>query len=104
MNTCGGSDRRMSLTTTLAQPDMLKNRGSGNKRMRYWPSIVLRIHMTNSVDGRAWFKLIESSDVTFFSPSTEEVAERPLRESNQDSNEGDRENDVLNRALGTVEQ
>jgi hypothetical protein len=30
---------------------MLENRGSGNKRMKDWPSKVLRIHMANSVDG-----------------------------------------------------
>jgi hypothetical protein len=48
--TYSGSDHRMSLTTTLATPVMLENRGSGNKRMNDWPSKVLRIHMTNSVD------------------------------------------------------
>jgi hypothetical protein len=41
----------MNLTTTSATPVMLENRGSGNKRMKDWPSKVLRIHTTNSVDG-----------------------------------------------------
>jgi hypothetical protein len=45
------SDRRTSLTTTSATPVMLENRESGNKRMKDLPSKVLRIHMTNSVDG-----------------------------------------------------
>jgi hypothetical protein len=49
-------------------------------------------------------KLTEIDDVTFFNPVTEEVAQRALRESNHDSNEGDRENDALSRALGTMEQ
>jgi hypothetical protein len=30
---------------------MLKNRGSGNKRMKDWPSKVMKIHTTNFVDG-----------------------------------------------------
>jgi hypothetical protein len=30
---------------------MLENRGSGNKRMKDWPSKFLRIHTTNSLDG-----------------------------------------------------
>jgi hypothetical protein len=42
---------RTSLTTTLATPIMLKNRGSGNKRMKDWPNKVLRIYTTNSMDG-----------------------------------------------------
>jgi hypothetical protein len=46
-----GSDHTTSLTTTLATLVMLENRGSGNKRMKDWPSKVLRIYMTNSVDG-----------------------------------------------------
>jgi hypothetical protein len=29
---------------------MLENRASGNRRIRDWPSMVSRIHMTNSVD------------------------------------------------------
>jgi hypothetical protein len=49
-------------------------------------------------------KLIESGDVSFYSQSTLEVAQRALRESRQDSNEGDRENDTLTNALGTKEQ
>jgi hypothetical protein len=30
---------------------MPKNRGSGNKRMKDWPSKVIRIHMIIFVDG-----------------------------------------------------
>jgi hypothetical protein len=39
------------LTTTLATLVMLKNKGSDNKRMKDWPSKILRIHMTSFVDG-----------------------------------------------------
>jgi hypothetical protein len=35
----------------LSQLDMPKNRGSGSRRMRDWPSRVLRIHMINFMDG-----------------------------------------------------
>jgi hypothetical protein len=51
ISTCSGSDRRMYLTTTSATLVILENRGSGNNRVKDWPSKVLRIHMTNSVDG-----------------------------------------------------
>jgi hypothetical protein len=51
VSTCNGSDRRMSLTTTLTTPVVLENRGSGNKTMKDWPSKVLRIHMKNFMDG-----------------------------------------------------
>jgi hypothetical protein len=51
VSTCSGSDRRMNLATTSATPVLLENRGSGNKRMKDWPSKVLRIHITNYVDG-----------------------------------------------------
>jgi hypothetical protein len=51
VSTCGNSECRMSLTTTLATPDMSKNRASENRRIRDWWSKVLRIHMTNSMDG-----------------------------------------------------
>jgi hypothetical protein len=50
VSTCGNSERRMSLTTTLATLDMQENRASGNRRIRDWSSKVSRIHMTNSVD------------------------------------------------------
>jgi hypothetical protein len=40
----------MSLTTTLATPNMPKNRASGNRRIRNWLSNMSRIHMTNLVD------------------------------------------------------
>jgi hypothetical protein len=36
--------------TTSVTPVMSENRGSGNKRMKDWPSKILRIHMTNFVD------------------------------------------------------
>jgi hypothetical protein len=39
---------------------------------------------------RAHSKLTESGDVSFYSQSTSEVAQRPLRESSEDSN-GERE-------------
>jgi hypothetical protein len=51
----------------------------------------------------AFSKLRESSDVSFYSQSTMEVAQRALRESSEDSN-GERENDALSKALQTKEQ
>jgi hypothetical protein len=51
---------------------------------------------------RADSKLTESGDVSFYSQSTSEVAQRPLRESSEDSN-GERENDTLTKALQTNE-
>jgi stress response protein SCP2 len=48
-------------------------------------------------------KLTESVDVTFYSHSTSELAQRVIRESNEDSN-GERENDALTKALQTKEQ
>jgi hypothetical protein len=48
-------------------------------------------------------KLTESSNVSFYSQSTAEVAQRVLRESSEDSN-GERENDALSKALQTKEQ
>jgi hypothetical protein len=48
-------------------------------------------------------KLIEFSDVSFYSQSTSEVAQRALRESSEYSN-GDRENNALTKALQTKEQ
>jgi hypothetical protein len=48
-------------------------------------------------------KLTESGDVSFYSQSTSEVAQRALRESNEDSN-GERKNDALTKALQTKEQ
>ena len=41
---------------------------------------------------RARSKLTDDGVVSFFSTSTEEVAQRALRESSQGSNEGEREN------------
>jgi hypothetical protein len=52
---------------------------------------------------RARSKLTESGDVSFYSQSTVEVAQRALRESIEDSN-GERENDALSKALQTKEQ
>jgi hypothetical protein len=48
-------------------------------------------------------KLIESGDVSFYSQSTSEVAQRALRESSKDSN-GERKNDTITKALQTKEQ
>jgi hypothetical protein len=48
-------------------------------------------------------KLTESGDVTFYRHSTSELAQRVIRESNEDSN-GERENDALTKALQTKEQ
>jgi hypothetical protein len=52
---------------------------------------------------RARSKLTESDDVSFYSQSTTDVAQRALRESSEDSN-GERENDALSKALQTKEQ
>jgi hypothetical protein len=52
---------------------------------------------------RAHSKLIESGDVSFYSQSTTDVAQRALRESSEDSN-GERENDALGKVLQTKEQ
>jgi hypothetical protein len=51
----------------------------------------------------AFFKLTESGDVSFYSQSTSDVAQRALRESNEDSND-ERKNDALTKALQTQEQ
>jgi hypothetical protein len=48
-------------------------------------------------------KLTELADVSFYRQSTSEVAQRALRESSGDSN-GERENNVLTKALQTNEQ
>jgi hypothetical protein len=48
-------------------------------------------------------KLTESDDVSFYSQSTTDVAQRALRESSEDSN-GERENNALSKALQTKEQ
>ncbi len=48
-------------------------------------------------------KLTESCDVSFYSQSTSEVAQRALRESSEDSN-GERKNDTLTKVLQTKEQ
>jgi hypothetical protein len=43
-------------------------------------------------------KLIESGDVSFYSQSTMDVAQRALREGSENSN-SERENDALSKAL-----
>jgi hypothetical protein len=48
-------------------------------------------------------KLTESANVSFYSQSTVELAQRALRESSKDSN-GERENDALSKSLQTKEQ
>jgi hypothetical protein len=53
---------------------------------------------------RARSKLTEIGEITYYNQSTEEVEQRGLRESCQGSNEDERENDALSRALGTKEQ
>jgi hypothetical protein len=50
VSTCSGSNHRMNLTTTSVTPVMPENKESDNRRMKDWPSKVLRIHMTNSMD------------------------------------------------------
>jgi hypothetical protein len=49
-------------------------------------------------------KLTEIGEITYYNQSTEEVAQRGLRENIQGSNEDERENDAFSRALGTKEQ
>jgi hypothetical protein len=53
---------------------------------------------------RARSKLTEIGEITYYNQSTEEVVQRGLRESRRGSNEDERENDALSRALGTKEQ
>jgi hypothetical protein len=52
---------------------------------------------------RARSKLTEIGEITYYNQSTEKVVQRGLRKSTQDSNEGERENDALSRALRTKE-
>jgi hypothetical protein len=53
---------------------------------------------------RARSKLSEIGKITYYKQSTKKVARRCLRESSQGSNEDERENGALSRALGTKEQ
>jgi hypothetical protein len=53
---------------------------------------------------RARSKLTEIGKITYYTQSTKEVAQMGLRESSQGSNEDERENHVLSRALGSKEQ
>jgi hypothetical protein len=48
-------------------------------------------------------KLTDSGDVSFYSQNTPEVAQRALRDGNEDSN-GEKENDALTKALQAKEQ
>jgi hypothetical protein len=48
-------------------------------------------------------KLTKSGDVSFYSQSTADVAQRALRESTEDSN-SERENVALSKALQTKEE
>jgi hypothetical protein len=48
-------------------------------------------------------KLTESGNVSVYSQSTADVAQRALRESNEDSN-CERKNDTISKALQTKEQ
>jgi hypothetical protein len=52
---------------------------------------------------RARSKLTESGDVSIYSQSTADVAQRALREGIEDSN-GERENDALSNVLQTMQQ
>jgi hypothetical protein len=80
VSTCNGSDCRMRLPTTSATPVMLKNRGSGNKRMKDWPSKVLRIHITNFVDDWDYlFVLILSWQSQAMLASTAKAPQRWLK-------------------------
>jgi hypothetical protein len=53
---------------------------------------------------RARSKLTEIGKINYYNQSTEEEAQRGLRESSQGSNEDERENGALSRALGTKEK
>jgi hypothetical protein len=53
---------------------------------------------------RARSKLTEIGEITYYNQSIKEVAQRGLRESSQGSNEDERANDALSKALGTKEQ
>jgi hypothetical protein len=63
----------------------------------------------NNFDGRlepfmrVHSKLTESDDVSFYSQSTVEVAQKALRESSDNSN-SERENDTLSKTLQTKEK
>jgi hypothetical protein len=52
---------------------------------------------------RARSKLTESGDVSIYSQSTTDVAQRALRKGIEDSN-GERENDALSNILQTMQQ
>jgi hypothetical protein len=88
---------------------ILENKGSGNKRTKDW---LAQHGLENPYDKfcaqlgpfmRAHSKLTKLGDVSFYSHIISEVAQRALRESNEDWN-GERENDALTKALQTKEQ
>jgi hypothetical protein len=97
----------MSLTTTSATPVVRKQskwqqederlvyQGLENPYDKFcgWLGPFMHAHS----------KLTESGNVSFYSQSTSEVAQRTLRESSKDSN-SERENDALTKALQTKEQ
>jgi hypothetical protein len=62
-------------------------------KFREWLRPFRRVHS----------KLTKLGDVSFYSQSTSEVAQRALSEISKDSN-GERENDTLTKALQTKEQ
>jgi hypothetical protein len=70
VSTCGNSECRMSLTTTLATPDMPETRASWNGRIKDWPSKVSRIHDKFSGQLRPFMcarsKLIEIGEITYY--------------------------------------
>jgi hypothetical protein len=51
----------------------------------------------------AYSKLTESGDVSYYSQSPTDIAQRALTESSEHSN-GERENDALSKSLQTKEQ
>jgi hypothetical protein len=88
---------------------MLEKRGSGNLEGERLAQQGVenpydKFHGRIAPFMRARSKLAKSGDVSLYNPSTSEVAQRALRESSQDLNEGDRKNNALTNALGTKEQ
>jgi hypothetical protein len=75
--------------------DRLAQQGLENPYEKFCGRLTLFMH--------AHSKLTESGDVSFYSRSTSEVAQRALRENNEDSN-GERENDALTKALQSTER
>jgi hypothetical protein len=91
-----------------------QNTGYAGKKRRWQQEDerLAQLGLQNSYDnfyGRLWpfmrarSKLTESGDVSFYSQSTTDGAQRALRESSEDSN-GERKNGALSKALQTKEQ